>query len=442
MDMTKLPEQTGPKVLIIGAYGLIGYGITKRLMAEGCAVTGFGRDLHVGQKVLPEIAWIKGDMAKFRDATDWAAVLDGFSVVVNCSGALQDGPQDDLAAIHHYAVAALACACATADVALVQISAVGAKLDASTEFLASKARGDAAIRASAATHYIFRPGLVLASNAYGGTTLLRMLAAVPCVQPIATPHAAIQTVALEDVAGAVAGAVAGKIPAPFESDLVETETHTLREVVAAMRHWLGFPCARFELVVPRFGLVVVSKLADALSRLGWRSPMRSTAVAVLTEGVRGNNVDLTQFGLPPISSLGQTLSNLPVGAQDRLFARMALLMPVVVISLSLFWLASGVIGLARVSDAAHLLEMEGWPSGMAIASVVVWAIVDIVIGVAFAVRKYARVACWAAVGVSVFYLVASTLAVPSLWIDPLGPLVKIVPGMILAIVARAALETR
>lgn len=306
-------------VLVIGAYGLIGHGISIRLIGDGFGVVGLGRDIEAAQRVLPDAARIEHDIRALCDEAAWRAIVSDFAVVVNCLGALQDGPDDDLEAIHHHAVAALATACAARNVALIQISAVGASPDASTRFLASKGRGDAAIRASGGRWQIFRPGLVLASNAYGGTAMLRMLAAFPCIQPIAAPEAKIRTVALHDVANAVAAAVQGRFPPGFEADLVEAEAHSLRDIIAQMRHWLGFRPARSEIVLPGFGVVAVARLADALARLGWRSPLRSTALAVLTDGVRGRPADLGKFGVPPVSTLDQTLASIPVGVQDRLF---------------------------------------------------------------------------------------------------------------------------
>ncbi len=439
--MTKV-KSPSINVLVIGAYGLIGQGITERLIAEGYQVTGLGRDLKTAKRVLPNIPWIKHDIRDLADAAAWQTVLGEFRTVVNCSGALQDGPNDDLEALHNHAISALAAACVAEDVALIQISAVGARADASTPFLASKGRGDAAIRAAGGKWHIFRPGLILASNAYGGTTMLRMLAAFPWVQPIAKPDAKIQTISRDDVAVVVAAAANGTIPYGFEADLVEEEAHSLREVVKQMRHRLGFNSARFEIVLPDFAVTAVSKLADLLSWFGWRSPLRSTAVKVLTEGVQGTPEDLSRFEVPSATSLSQTLSRTSVGAQDRLFARMALLVPVIFTCLSLFWVASGVIGIVKVSEASEVLQNVGWSKRLAVASVLFWAVIDIVIGIAFSLRKYAYAACWTAVGVSVFYLAASTLTVPSLWIDPLGPLVKVVPTIVLALVARAVLETR
>lgn len=430
------------KVLVVGAYGLIGHGVSKRLLAEGYLVAGLGRNLQAARRVLPNIHWIEQDIRCLTEVATWREILEDFSTVVNCSGALQGGPDDDLEIVHHKAVAALAQACAVEDIGLIQISAVGAKPDASTHFLASKGLGDAAIKAAGGDWHIFRPGLVLASNAYGGTTMLRMLAAFPWVQPIAKPATKIQTISLDDVASVVVAATNGDVPNGTEIDLVEPQTHSLRDVVLQIRHWLGFPFARFEVPVPDFGVTVVSKIADALSWLGWRSPLRSTAMRVLSEGVQGVPEDLGRFGLTEASTLSQTLSQTTVSAQDRLFARMSLLAPIILACLSGFWLASGIIAIARVQEAAQVLRDAGWSVGLAIASVLFWAVVDIAIGIAFAFRKYARAACWMSVSVSLFYLVASTIAVPSLWIDPLGPLIKVVPAIVLALVARVVLDTR
>ncbi len=439
------PDQNGhagKRILVLGAYGLIGCGITRRLERDGYQVIGFGRDIDTGKRVLPSVSWRSGDLRCLTEESAWRPVLEGIDVVVNCSGALQDGPQDDLEAVHHHAISALAKACVFANVEIVQISAVGAVEGAETPFLASKARGDEAIKTSGVEFHIFRPGLVLAPHSYGGTTMLRMLAAFPLIQPIAMPDAKIQTIALDDVAEVVAAAIAGTIPNGFVGDLVETETHSLREVVRSMRGWLGFPPARVEVAIPGVLTQATAKIADSLAILGWRSPLRSTAMKVLADGVVGDPAKLAQFDVPPVKSLHQTLAEMPARAEDRLFASIALLTPVIIGTLVTFWFLSGVIGLFRMNAAASVLENVGWPHVLAVSSVLFWAIVDIGIAAAFAFRPYAKQACWLSVLVSLFYLGASTLFVPQLWMDPLGPLVKVLPAISLALVARITLESR
>lgn len=429
-------------VLIVGAYGLIGCGIARGVERDGHTVVGLGRDRDTAERVLPDIRWLTADLRALTDASAWHPFLENIDAVVNCSGALQDGPDDDLEVVHHHAVSALAEACASADVQLIQISAVGAHLDAPSVFLASKARGDAAIQRIAGRHQIFRPGLVLAPQSYGGTTMLRMLAAFPVIQPIAVPNARIQSIALDDVAEAVCAAIAGQIPDGFVGDLVEPETHSLGDLVAQMRKWLGFGPAKHQIVIPKLLTRAIGAVADGLAYLGWRSPLRTTALNTLADDLVGDPSDLSPYGVPPAKSLSQTLRSMPARTEDRLFARLALLTPVIIAVLVVFWFLSGLMGFLRTSEAALVLENVGWPRALAIASVLFWSVVDIGIAAGFAYRPYAKMACWGAVIVSLFYLAASSVFVPQLWLDPLGPMVKVLPGIALALVARIALETR
>ncbi|SHF29409.1 Uncharacterized conserved protein YbjT, contains NAD(P)-binding and DUF2867 domains [Litoreibacter ascidiaceicola] len=429
-------------VLVLGAYGLIGSAIVRHLAAAGHIVSGLGRTRATALKVLPSIPWIIEDTSKLTTQQAWANILSDVSIVVNCTGALQDGPQDDLETVHHHAVVALATACAKQDVQLIQISAVGAELDAPTSFMASKARGDAAIKASGCRSQIFRPGLVLSETAYGGTAMLRMLAAIPLVQPLAFAETQIQTVSTADIAAAVLAAVEGDVPDGFEGDLVEPEPHTLAQVVHQLRHWLGFSDAASQLHLPRGVTKIATAIANGLSLLGWRSPLRSNAVSVLEDGITGDPAPWRALNLTPIAPLTEKLGTMTARAEDRLAARISLVMPVLVATLALFWLASGVIGLLQANAAAGVLRDVGWPYPMAVTSVVFWAFVDIALGAAIMIRKYAAMACWAMIAVSAIYLAASTVITPHLWADPLGPLVKIFPAMVLALVTRISLETR
>ena len=96
----------------------------------------------------------------------------------------------------------------------------------------------------------------------------------------------------------------------------------------------------------------------------------------------------------------------------------------------------------EIEKAAQVLRDVGWPNGLAVVSVAFWGVIDIAIAFSLLVRKYAMWSCVAMVIVSLIYLASATVIVPTLWIEPLGPLVKVLPGIMLAVVTRAMLETR
>jgi len=433
-------EAKNSQVLVLGAYGLIGAAVCRELRAAGLRVTGAGRNAQSAARVLPGIPFRYVDLARTTQA-DWHDLLQGITHVVNCAGALQDSPHDNLEALQHHAPATLGNAAALLGIRVVQISAVGAREDAATPFMASKARGDAALLRSGADVVVLRPGLVLGQAAYGGSLLLRMLAAVPLVQPLAMAHTPIQSTALADVTQAVLRAVTGEVPGGTTFDLVEDASHSLADVVAAHRHALGFAPAWWVMQVPTMALPVVKGVADLLGRLGWRSPLRSTAIVVLEEGIRGDPQGWRdRFGA--LMPLDKTLEQCGLDSAHRLQARAALLMPLAIAVLAVFWALSGVIGLWQIAPAAQHLIDVGWSPGMARTSVAFWAVVDLALAAAVLYRPWAARACLGMLAVSAIYLGAATLFTPGMWADPLGPMVKVLPSMMLAAVTPALLQTR
>lgn len=430
------------RVLVIGGYGLIGAAIVRAALANGHFVGALGRNEAIAMRVLAGIPWHFADLRELTTPQAWVPFLEGWDVVVNAAGALQGGPSDDLELVHHMAPAALFSACAARGIRVVQISAVGAELEAATVFQSSKARGDSALRASGAEHIILRPGLVLAPTAYGGTALLRMLAAIPAVQPLALPDAQIQTIGMDNLTFAVNKAINAELPDNVTLDLVASEPISLSTLVADLREWLGFAPARLTVDLPGLATGIVARVADMLGSVGWRSPLRSTALQVLADGVLGDPAPAAEAGLQPAGHI-QCLRNMPpAGSAARLQARMLLLMPVVVFVLLAFWLASGLIGLWFADAASQVLVRGGWSAEWAMVAVVFWSLVDIVLAAGLVWRRTARLALYGMIAVPVIYISAATAFTPWLWAEPLGPLVKSIPATALALVALPMIEAR
>jgi uncharacterized protein YbjT (DUF2867 family) len=429
------------KVLVLGGYGLIGTAITRKLLGVGHAVTGLGRSARKGRIAAPAADWIEADLSRLLTTDDWRTHLSGVDAVINASGALQDGLRDRVAAVQSQSIQALISACEQTGVrTFVQVSAPGAGPQADTAFFRTKGEADRALKASRLRWVIFRPGLVLSPHAYGGTALLRQLAAFPWVQPLVLAGSRIQTVHVDDVAQAVSLALEQDLTG-IDADLVEPETHTLEDLVARVRQWLGFRPARAVLELPAWAGRAVSFCADIGGWLGWRSPLQSTALKVLQSDVRGDAAAWEAASGQRLRRLDASLQDLPSTLQERIYARAMLVFPLLLLTLSLFWILSGVIGHAR-SDAALAVLDGALPAPLAGAAVIGGGLADCAIGAALLFRPLTRLACAAAVGLSAAYLAGAALFVPELWLDPLGPMVKVLPGMALALVTAALTEER
>ena len=441
MHQKNTPAAPGPPtVLVLGAYGLIGEEVVRGCLGRGWPVRGLGRD---ERQMRAPITWVHADLANLTEAGDWATLLSGVDVVINTAGALQDGPSGTVADVHTRAISALAAAAGPAGVSrIVQISAVGAEPDANTSFLTTKAEGDAAIRACGVDYVILKPGLVLGRSVYGGTALLRMLAAVPLIQPLAHGDAVVQVVGMQDLVLATLSAADASLPSGTEADLVSDERIPSRTLLTKIRAWLGFTPARATIELPALLTALVGRVADALGRLGWRSPLRTTALMALRAGVPGDASQWCAIGGQPLDHLESILAAERSTLQDRWHARLSLLFPLIIAVLALFWMVSGLIGLFQVSAAKAVLSADASTPTWAGAAVIAGGVIDVALGLGVLVKRHARLACLGMIAVSLGYLLFGTLLVPGLWADPLGPYVKIFPGIVLAAAALALLQDR
>ncbi len=434
------------KVLIVGGYGLIGSEITRALLREGFTLTGIARPGKAGANrggaLAGGVNWIEADLQEMTSTESWLPLVDGCEAVINASGALQSGGRDNLAAIQRDAICALVAASETAGIAnFVQISAPGAVRSETLEFLATKGAADDALRQSSLNWTILKPGLVIAATAYGGTSLLRMLAGFPLVQPVVLADARVQSVGVDDVARATLRALREPSLWRREFDLMEPEPRSLENTVLAFRHWLGFAPPIKVLALPRWSGQATARLADLAGRLGWRSPLRSTALAMIEDGVTGDPEPWRQATGERLRALPQILADLPSTLQERVYSRARLLFPLLIVAFSLFWLASGMIGLVS-REAAVSVVSDALGDDLASLFVVTGSVLDIAIGIGLLIRKSCRVACLAAAALSAGYLAAGTIVTPVLWADPLGPFVKIIPVIMLALVLATLCEER
>lgn len=428
------------RVLVVGASGLVGAAVTARLAADGCDVIGVGRDIAAARRRMPLVTWRRADLGKTR-LEDWIEILSGADAVVDCAGALQDGPRDDLEAVHVDGVATLAKACVTARVRrFVLISATGLERSKGA-FSETKREGEATLERFDLDWVILRPGLVLGSAAYGGSALLRGLAAFPLFIPAVLADRTAQVVAADDVAAAVARAVRPDAPMRVGCDLVAPDATTLGAVLRALRAWLGLPAAPVvSLPLALAGLV--ARIADALAWLEWRSPLRSATLGQLAAGVVGDASEAPAIlGLQPMT-LADLLARQPSSVQERWYARLYFVKPLMLATLAAVWIGSGLVGLARLEAATAVLTRGGVQPALATLLATIGAGLDVVLGVLALARPTARWALRGMIALTLAYLAGATLWRPDLWADPMGPLLKAIPLAVLAVATLAVMDER
>jgi uncharacterized protein YbjT (DUF2867 family) len=434
-------------ILVLGASGLIGRFVTDDLRTRGFQAIGVARRFSSSQRAsaldleMPLLA---------MDSTALARLIGehGIDVVVNCVGLLQDRPGGDVGAVHRDFVARLLQAIRDSGraIRLVHISIPGAAADDRTAFSMTKREAERLIAASGLAYAILRPGFVIAPSAYGGSAMVRALAALPLQLPAADSATPFQPVMVEDISATIAWLAARDIGDKSVDavvwDLMQKHPITLGGVIELFRRSLGtsdYP----RIALPAFMLDLGARLGDLVSWLGWMPPMRSTAIAELRRGVEGDpSAWMAATGIVPTDAENAAALR-SATIQDKWFARLYLIKALVIASLVVFWTVSGFIALfVSYNEAAGVLRSHAFAPALVMPVTVLTSVIDMAIGVLTAFRRTAAMGLTAGIVASSGYMLGAAILTPDLWIEPLGALVKTGPAMVLMLVALLTLDSR
>jgi uncharacterized protein YbjT (DUF2867 family) len=442
MDESPVERSLEPRlprrVLLLGAGGLIGSAVLARFVAESVAVRAVVRR-QAPRAELGAVEWRALDLTTLVELAGWLPHLEGVDAVVNCAGVLQG---DEARAVHVDSARALYAACEIRGVRrVVHVSAIGVDRGNISEYSATKRAGEEALMATGLDWVVLRPSVVVGRAAYGGSALFRGLAALPVVLEF---HDAgpMQVVQLDELVATIVALSRHGAPARVALDVAGPERLALPAIVNIFRRWLRLkPAPHWR--VPRWLAACGFALGDFARRLGWRPPIGIVARRELARGAVGDPRAWRELMGVEAARLEAALAREPASVQERWFARLYFLKAAVFVVLALFWIGTGVISLTVgwEEGVSYLLE-GGIPDRFAAAGVVAGALADIAIGVGIAIRRTARGALWAAVAISVFYMIAGSFVLPRLWLDPVGPMLKIWPIIVLNFVALAIVDDR
>ena len=414
------------RVMLLGAGGFIGRHILVALLAAGHDVTAVVRKPGYFAAAFPKVRFLALDLAGATDADGWRSRLAGIDYIVNAAGNLRGVEMND---VHVRMPAALYAAAKQTEVKhVVLISAISASPHAGTDYADTKLAGEDVLRSSGAAWTILRPSLVYSDGSYGGTSLLRGLASLPWLVPLpGKGDSAFTPIHAEDLARSVTLICGNTGFFGRTLEPVGPDTLDLRSLLARYRAWLRFGPARF-LPLPMPVMHLLGRLGD----IAGDGPISSNSLKQMIAGNAGNSQDYADaIGFAP-RSLDDALGARPAEVQDRWHARLFFLAPVIRAVLILLWLVSAWVGLIHGAAATHALTHAlgmppSWDDPLRLSG----SVIDIGVALLVFLDRDARWSTAVQTAVVAGYTLVIGIALPQLWLDPLGPLIKNIPILLL-----------
>lgn len=226
--------------LLIGGTGFVGSAIARRLVCHPASAD-FRLTLPTRRRerakhltTLPTASVIE---ANVHDEAVLAELMRGQDLVISLVGILKGNFQR----AHVELPGKIARAAAAAGVPrLIHISALAASADAPSNYLRSKAAGEAAVKAAYPAATIFQPSVIFGRGDSFLTLFAGLLAVAPVV-PLACPGARFQPVWVEDVAASVVACLDHPESKGQTYPLCGPREYTLRELVATTGKLSGHP---------------------------------------------------------------------------------------------------------------------------------------------------------------------------------------------------------
>ncbi len=195
-------------IIILGGTGFIGRHLCEKLIRAGHRVTVPTRKLENAREIqmLPGLQPIACNV---HDAAQLTKAVSGHDVLINLVAILH-GSEEAFEQVHVELPKSIVLACKAAGVGrIVQMSSLGAALDAPSQYLRSKGRGEQVFLSSGLDVTMLRPSVVFGEGDKLLNVFSQLQLSFPFV-PLAGSDAQFQPVWVEDVAQAVVNVIAGK----------------------------------------------------------------------------------------------------------------------------------------------------------------------------------------------------------------------------------------
>lgn len=270
------------KILLTGASGFVGSAITQALEKQDHIILPISR--HHGY-----------DFKTLTDSKSWLPLLQGVDAVINCVGILGETRQQSFQTLHIDAPSTLFKACEQLNVQrVIQISALGADINAQSPYHFSKFQADNSLRTTSLNWFILKPSLVYGTHS-PSTKLFKALARLPIVGVIDKGQQIVQPVLLDDLVATVIMALAAT-PTQQTINVVGNTPFSFVEWLKLLRKKQGIHSPLRIFSIPLSIALAASVIGKYFSPL-----VHPDTINML---MRGNNADTT----PLIQFLGRNLT--------------------------------------------------------------------------------------------------------------------------------------
>lgn len=229
-------------ICLLGGSGFVGHALAVQLADAGHRVTVITRrpERHRDLSVLPTVRVVAGDV---HNEALLRSQFAGCDVVINLVGVLNESGQATFHQVHAGLPAKIVRAVqATSVPRILHMSALHATAQAPSEYLRTKAAGEAAVLAAESPQChvtVFRPSVIFGAGDSFTNRFAGLLRFAPLFFPLACAQARFQPVYVEDVAAAFVRALDLAATWGRAFNLCGPRVYSLAELVTAIAHWRG-----------------------------------------------------------------------------------------------------------------------------------------------------------------------------------------------------------
>lgn len=204
--------QTPKLVVVFGGSGFVGRHVVRALARRGYRIRVACRrpDLAGHLQPLGNVGQIQPVQANVRVRWSVDRAVQGADHVVNLVAILHEGGRQKFTSVHEFGARAIAEAARAVGAGFTHISALGADLNAQSDYARTKALGEKAIFETIEDAVIFRPSIIFGPEDSFFNRFAGMARLSPVLPLIGGGQTKFQPVYVGDVAEAVARSVEGK----------------------------------------------------------------------------------------------------------------------------------------------------------------------------------------------------------------------------------------